>query len=216
MGMWRQMLDQMSEEVAGAAADRHHLRPVVGRAAGGDRAWSGSAAPERMRRCRRWPAACPSRARASLADSAPSSGELLDRALVLRFPGPHSATGEDVAELHLHGGRSVVAAVLAALAGIEGLRAAEPGEFTRRAFENGRIDLAEAEGLADLLDGRDPVAAARRAGSGRRRAQPPGRGLAGSGCSALAAAARGRARFLRRGRCRRPPVRRLRARRWRR
>ena len=78
-------------------------------------------------------------------------GERLDRALVLRFPGPHSATGEDVAELHLHGGRAVVAAVLEALAGLDGLRPAEPGEFTRRAFENGRIDLAEAEGLADLL-----------------------------------------------------------------
>jgi tRNA modification GTPase len=79
-------------------------------------------------------------------------GQVLDNALVLRFPGPASATGEDVAELHLHGGRSVVAAVLAALGRIEGLRAAEPGEFTRRAFENGRIDLAEAEGLADLLE----------------------------------------------------------------
>ncbi len=78
-------------------------------------------------------------------------GETLDRGLVLRFPGPASATGEDVAELHLHGGRAVVARVLAALAGFEGLRAAEPGEFTRRAFENGRVDLAEAEGLADLL-----------------------------------------------------------------
>ncbi|MDQ8757031.1 tRNA uridine-5-carboxymethylaminomethyl(34) synthesis GTPase MnmE [Sphingosinicella sp. LHD-64] len=77
--------------------------------------------------------------------------EVLDNALILRFPGPQSATGEDVAELHLHGGRSVVAAVLAALAQIDGLRAAEPGEFTRRAFECGRIDLAEAEGLADLL-----------------------------------------------------------------
>lgn len=78
-------------------------------------------------------------------------GERLDSALVLRFPGPHSATGEDVAELHLHGGRAVVAAVLEALAAMDGLRPAEPGEFTRRAFENGRIDLAEAEGLADLL-----------------------------------------------------------------
>jgi tRNA modification GTPase len=77
--------------------------------------------------------------------------EPLDRALVLRFPGPRSATGEDVAELHLHGGRAVVAAVLEALAGLDGLRPAEAGEFTRRAFENGRIDLAEAEGLADLL-----------------------------------------------------------------
>jgi tRNA modification GTPase len=77
--------------------------------------------------------------------------EPLDQALVLRFPGPASATGEDVAELHLHGGRAVVAAVLEALAALDGLRPAQPGEFTRRAFENGRIDLAEAEGLADLL-----------------------------------------------------------------
>ncbi|HEY0311868.1 MAG TPA: tRNA uridine-5-carboxymethylaminomethyl(34) synthesis GTPase MnmE [Allosphingosinicella sp.] len=81
----------------------------------------------------------------------PGSGEALDNALLLRFPGPASATGEDVAELHLHGGRAVVAAVLRALARLEGLREAVPGEFTRRAFENGRIDLAEAEGLADLL-----------------------------------------------------------------
>lgn len=88
---------------------------------------------------------------AKLARVSDSAGELLDRALVLRFPGPASATGEDLAELHLHGGRAVVAAVLAALAQIEGLRVAEPGEFTRRAFENGRIDLSEAEGLADLL-----------------------------------------------------------------
>lgn len=79
-------------------------------------------------------------------------GELLDSALVLRFAGPASETGEDVAELQLHGGRSVVAAVLAALGRIEGLRLAEPGEFTRRAFENGRMDLAEAEGLADLIE----------------------------------------------------------------
>jgi tRNA modification GTPase len=79
-------------------------------------------------------------------------GELLDEALVLHFPGPASATGEDVVELHLHGGRSVVAAVLAALGRMEGLREARPGEFTRRAFEHGRIDLAEAEGLADLLE----------------------------------------------------------------
>ena len=76
----------------------------------------------------------------------------LDTALVLRFPGPASATGEDVAELHLHGGRAVVASVLKALAAMPGLREAQPGEFTRRAFENGRIDLAEAEGLADLLE----------------------------------------------------------------
>lgn len=81
-----------------------------------------------------------------------AGGEILDNALVIRFPGPASATGEDVAELHLHGGRAVVAAILAALGRIEGLRPAAPGEFTRRAFANGRIDLAEAEGLADLLE----------------------------------------------------------------
>lgn len=81
----------------------------------------------------------------------PERGEILDRALTFYFPGPRSSTGEDLAELHLHGGRSVVAAVSAALARLEGFRQAEPGEFTRRAFENGRIDLSEAEGLADLL-----------------------------------------------------------------
>ncbi|MGZ8348864.1 MAG: tRNA uridine-5-carboxymethylaminomethyl(34) synthesis GTPase MnmE [Allosphingosinicella sp.] len=77
--------------------------------------------------------------------------DVLDQALVLRFDGPRSETGEDAVELQLHGGRSVVAAVLAALATIDGLRPAAPGEFTRRAFENGRIDLSGAEGLADLL-----------------------------------------------------------------
>jgi len=81
-----------------------------------------------------------------------SDGDVLDNALVIRFPGPASATGEDVAELHLHGGRSVVAAVQSALGAMAGLRPADPGEFTRRTFENGRIDLAEAEGLADLLE----------------------------------------------------------------
>lgn len=81
----------------------------------------------------------------------PVSGDLLDRALVLVFPGPKSATGEDLVELHLHGGRAVVGAVETALAEIDGLRGAEPGEFTRRALANGRIDLAEAEGLGDLL-----------------------------------------------------------------
>ena len=81
----------------------------------------------------------------------PENGEPLDRALVLRFSSPGSSTGEDLAEFHLHGGRSVVAAVLAALGKVAGLRPAQPGEFTRRAFENGRIDLSEAEGLADLL-----------------------------------------------------------------
>lgn len=78
-------------------------------------------------------------------------GSLLDRALVLWFPGPNSETGEDCAELQLHGGRAVVDAVCAELARFEGLRLAEPGEFTRRAFANGRIDLLQVEGLADLV-----------------------------------------------------------------
>jgi len=88
---------------------------------------------------------------ASLADLTDHEGAPLDRALMLWFPGPATATGEDLAELHLHGGRAVVAAVEAALGAMTGLRRAEPGEFTRRAFLNGLIDLAEAEGLADLL-----------------------------------------------------------------
>ena len=82
----------------------------------------------------------------------PANAELLDDALVLRFDAPASATGEDIVEFQCHGSRAVVDAVLGALVSIEGLRAAEPGEFTRRAFENGRIDLTEAEGLADLLE----------------------------------------------------------------
>src|SRR3954465_10618485 len=82
----------------------------------------------------------------------PLSGELLDQALVLRFDSPASSTGEDSVEFQCHGGRAVVDALLGALAEIEGLRPAEPGEFTRRAFENGRIDLTEAEGLADLIE----------------------------------------------------------------
>ncbi|WOF45964.1 tRNA uridine-5-carboxymethylaminomethyl(34) synthesis GTPase MnmE (plasmid) [Sphingopyxis indica] len=93
----------------------------------------------------------PEARRASLRELKDAGGAPLDRALILWFPGPATATGEDLAELHLHGGRAVVAAVEAALAAMPGLRRAEAGEFTRRAFLNGRIDLAEAEGLADLL-----------------------------------------------------------------
>ena len=93
----------------------------------------------------------PEARRASLADLHDSAGTPLDRALLLWFPGPATATGEDLAEVHLHGGRAVVAAVETALGAMPGLRRAEAGEFTRRAFLNGRIDLAEAEGLADLL-----------------------------------------------------------------
>lgn len=77
--------------------------------------------------------------------------QVIDRALVLAFPGPSSATGEDVAEFHVHGGRAVVGALLGALARQPGLRPAAAGEFTRRAFDNGRLDLAQAEGLADLV-----------------------------------------------------------------
>jgi len=93
----------------------------------------------------------PEARRASYRTLSVSRGTVLDRALVLWFPGPNTATGEDLAELHLHGGRAVVAAVESALAAYAGLRKAEPGEFTRRAFAHGRIDLAQAEGLADLL-----------------------------------------------------------------
>jgi tRNA modification GTPase len=81
----------------------------------------------------------------------PVSADILDRTLVFWFPGPKTSSGEDLAEIHAHGGRAVVAAILRALAGIDGVRYAEPGEFTRRAFANGVIDLAQAEGLADLL-----------------------------------------------------------------
>ncbi|MFN2099340.1 tRNA uridine-5-carboxymethylaminomethyl(34) synthesis GTPase MnmE [Altererythrobacter sp. MF3-039] len=81
-----------------------------------------------------------------------ASGATLDHAIVIWLPGPNNATGEDCAELHCHGGRAVAQAVLRELGTIAGLREAEPGEFTRRAFLNGRIDLAEAEGLADLLE----------------------------------------------------------------
>jgi tRNA modification GTPase len=89
--------------------------------------------------------------RAALRSIRSSDGETLDRGLVLFFPGPASVTGEDVAELHLHGGRAVVAAVLTMLAGLPGMRPAEAGEFTRRAFVNGRMDLTQVEGLADLI-----------------------------------------------------------------
>lgn len=81
-----------------------------------------------------------------------AAGETLDQALVLYFPGADTATGEDLVELHLHGGRAVVAAVEAELSLQPGLFAAEPGEFTRRALTNGRLDLAQTEGLADLLE----------------------------------------------------------------
>ncbi|MEJ2226628.1 MAG: tRNA uridine-5-carboxymethylaminomethyl(34) synthesis GTPase MnmE [Alphaproteobacteria bacterium] len=87
----------------------------------------------------------------------PFNGEVLDRGLVLWFPAPHSFTGEDMAELQVHGGRAVVECVLAALGGLDGLCLAQPGEFTRRAFENGKLDLTSAEGVADLIDAETAV-----------------------------------------------------------
>lgn len=82
----------------------------------------------------------------------PENGEILDRGLILSFPAPRSFTGEDMAELQIHGGRAVLEGVLAALATLPEMRMAEPGEFARRAFENGKLDLTAAEGLADLID----------------------------------------------------------------
>lgn len=82
----------------------------------------------------------------------PDGGEEIDQALVLRFDAPASATGENIIEYQCHGGRAVVERLLGALSRIDGMRAAEPGEFTRRAFASGRIDLTEAEGLADLIE----------------------------------------------------------------
>ncbi|WP_422041096.1 tRNA uridine-5-carboxymethylaminomethyl(34) synthesis GTPase MnmE [Roseibium sp.] len=81
----------------------------------------------------------------------PELGEVLDEGLILFFKGPRSFTGEDVAELHCHGGRAVVGKLLEVLGKFEDTRPAEPGEFTRRAFDHGRMDLTEVEGLADLI-----------------------------------------------------------------
>jgi tRNA modification GTPase len=81
----------------------------------------------------------------------PAGGDLIDRGMAVLFPAPQSYTGEDVAELHLHGGRAVMDAMVSVLGRIPGLRPAHPGEFTRRAFENGKLDLTEAEAIADLV-----------------------------------------------------------------
>ena len=82
----------------------------------------------------------------------PASGEILDRGLALYFPAPASATGEDYAELHIHGGRATIEAILAALRALPGLRPAEAGEFARRAFAGGKLDLSQVEALADLIE----------------------------------------------------------------
>jgi tRNA modification GTPase len=88
---------------------------------------------------------------ASLRDIGPPRWSKLDRGLVLWFPGPASFTGEDMAELHVHGSRAVIGEVVEAVLTLPGTRLAEPGEFARRAFENGKLDLTEVEGLADLI-----------------------------------------------------------------
>ena len=108
---------------------------------------SGPGTGEAMRRLA---GSLPPARRASLRRLRAPDGETLDHALVLWFPGPTSYTGEDAAELHLHGGRSVIAGVMEALTAA-GLREAEPGEFTRRAFLHGKMDLTAAEGIADLV-----------------------------------------------------------------
>ncbi|MGA7386035.1 MAG: tRNA uridine-5-carboxymethylaminomethyl(34) synthesis GTPase MnmE, partial [Methylocella sp.] len=82
----------------------------------------------------------------------PATGEAIDKGFVIFFPAPKTYTGEDYAEFHVHGGRAVMAAMVKAIGGIAGTRPAEPGEFTRRALLNGKMDLAAVEGLADLID----------------------------------------------------------------
>jgi tRNA modification GTPase len=119
---------------------------------------SGPAAGKVLEALTRAPLPAPRRAvhtRMFAPDSAEKGGKdpdlPIDDGLVLWFPGPGSFTGEDVAELHIHGGRACLEAVFAALAAVPGLRPAEPGEFTRRAFENAKMDLTRAEALADLV-----------------------------------------------------------------
>ncbi len=99
------------------------------------------------------PATLPKPRQASLRDIYDfRSGQLLDHALTLYFPAPHSFTGEDVLELHIHGGRALLKSVLDTVCSVEGVTLAEPGAFSRRAFENGKMDLTEAEAIADLVD----------------------------------------------------------------
>ena len=115
----------------------------------------------------------PSPRRASLRSFRdPANGALIDRGLILSFPGPDTATGENVVEYQCHGSKAVVAALIAALVELPGMRLAEPGEFTRRSLANGRIDLTQAEGLAELLEAESEaqrISALRRAEGGLRR-----------------------------------------------
>ena len=105
----------------------------------------------RAPRSRRWRAGCLDPRIATRVLLRDGAGQGIDDAIVLWFPGPASATGEDVAEFHIHGRRAVQAALFAALSKLRKCSAAEPGEFTRRAFENGKLDLTEAEALDDLI-----------------------------------------------------------------
>lgn len=107
--------------------------------------------PQALASARAIAGSLPEARRAGLRTLRGPDGAILDRAIVLVFPAPRSATGEDMVEFHVHGGRAVAAAVEEALMKQPGCRPADAGEFTRRAFTNGRIDLIEAEGLADLL-----------------------------------------------------------------
>ena len=117
----------------------------------------------------------------------PQTGDVLDEALVLRFDAPATSTGENIVEFQCHGGRAVVDAVSRLWARSMGLRPAEPGEFTRRAFENGRIDLTEAEGLADLIEAETEIAAQGGACSRRGRAEEADRTVAGAPACAVGA-----------------------------
>ena len=102
--------------------------------------------------CRKLAGDLPAERRASLRTLRSSEGDILDKAIIVRFPAPNTATGEDIVELHCHGGRAVVERIESELAGHAGLRRARPGEFTERAFSNGRMGLDEVEALADLLN----------------------------------------------------------------
>ena len=128
----------------------------------------------------RWPAALPEPRRAALRNlRRPADGAAIDQGLVLWFPGPKSETGEDMAELQVHGSRAVVQAIFEALAGL-GLRLARPGEFARRAFENGKLDLTAVEGLADLIAAETEVQRRQAVGQAGGALAREGRGLAGA------------------------------------
>lgn len=118
---------------------------------------SGDAALPALQRLRGPATGAPQPRRATLCRFRDGAGAAIDEGLFLWFPRHNSFTGEDVVELHVHGGRAVVAAMLDELAGMPGLRPAEPGEFTRRAFDNGRLDLTAVEGLADLVAADTPA-----------------------------------------------------------